>query len=65
LSWRATLFSSGSGSDIATPLALSNSQKIPLLRNMKQIIQVRTDLWNLTDRLHDIVCYQIRRLWVR
>lgn len=48
-----------------TLLVLSNGQEIPGLRNMEQVVQVRTGLWNFTDCLHDIVCYKIRSPWIR
>jgi hypothetical protein len=48
-----------------TLLVLSNGQEIPGLRNMEQVVQVRTGLWNFTDCLHDIVCYKIRGTWIR
>ena len=48
-----------------TLLVLSNGQEIPGLRNMEQVVQVRTGLWYFTDCLHDIVCYKIRGPWIR
>src|SRR5205085_1481483 len=41
-------------------LVLSNGQEIPGVRNMEQVVQLRTDLWNFTDCLHDIVRCEIR-----
>jgi hypothetical protein len=48
-----------------TLLVRSNGKEIPGLRNMEQVVQVRTGLWNFTDCLHDIVCYKIRGPWIR
>jgi hypothetical protein len=49
----------------AANCGLSNGQEIPGLRNMEQVVQVRTGVWNFTDCLHDIVRYKIRGSWIR
>jgi hypothetical protein len=61
----ATNLSLGQKPILRRCLVLSNGQEIPGLRNMEQVAQVRTDLWDFTDCLHDIVCYKIRSLWIR